>query len=194
MYATSPRLNRESPELRTNPSLDLAKRILGSYTPSNKEQTKIRDRMIEFIERFPEDAHLRSRLEGHLTGSALVLSSDLTQVLLLHHRKLRRWLQPGGHCDGDANLMSVAWREAREESGIDGLELVPEVIDVDIHKIPARPGEPAHLHLDTRFLVIAPEGAEPVANHESNALRWMSFAEARRLDVDDSVLRLIQGL
>ena len=194
MHATSPRLAAGAPELEPTPSLQRALDILESYLPDDAEQMQIRDRIRHWIETYPEDAHLRSRLEGHLTASALVLDASLERVLLLHHRKLERWLQLGGHCDGDGNLISVAWRESVEESGISDLEIVPRVIDVDIHEIPARPGEPAHLHLDTRFLVLAPEGAEPVANHESNSLQWMTFEEARGLDVDDSVLRLIAGL
>lgn len=194
MYATRPRLKAGASELTPDPDLETARRILQSYRAATREQATTRDRILRFIDTFPADAHLRSRLEGHLTASALVVDAALRRVLLLHHRKLRRWLQLGGHCDGDANLLSVAWREAVEESGIPGLELVPEVIDVDIHEIPARPAEPAHLHLDTRFLIIAPPGAEPVANHESDGLSWLSFEEIDALDVDGSVRRLVDGL
>lgn len=191
MHATSPRLRLEDPTLRSDPSLELARKQLEGYSPSRPEQRAIRDRILQFIDQFPDDAHLRSRLEGHLTASALVVDASGRQVLLLHHRKLGRWLQLGGHCDGDGNLAGVALREACEESGIPDLEIVPEIIDVDIHEIPERPAEPRHLHLDTRFLVFAPEGAQPRGNHESNALRWMTFDQARALDVDDSVLRLL---
>lgn len=194
MYATRPRLKVGTPELRPDPDLEVARRILKSYQPADAEQAATRDRILSFIETFPDDAHRRSRLEGHLTASSLVVDAEMHRVLLLHHRKLGRWLQLGGHCDGDANLVSAAWREAVEESGIPDLEIVPTVIDVDIHEIPARPGEPAHLHLDTRFLIIAPPGAEPVANHESNALAWMTPDDIAALQVDDSVQRLIAGL
>ena len=194
MYAIEPRLAAGAPELTPDPDLEVARRILRSYRPGNPPQRSTRDQILDFIDTYPADAHRRSRLQGHLTASSLVVDADLDRVLLLHHRKLERWLQLGGHCDGDANLVSVAWREATEESGMHGLTIVPEVIDVDIHEIPARPGEPAHLHLDTRFLVLAPAGAEPVANHESNALAWLNFEEVADLDVDDSVLRLIDGL
>ncbi len=194
MYATSPRLNTADAELRRDPSVDRARRQLEGYAPRRPEQGQMRDRILEFIDRYPDDAHLRSRLEGHLTSSALVVDASGERILLLHHRKLGRWLQLGGHCDGDGNLPGVALREACEESGISNLEIVPEIIDVDIHEIPERPREPRHLHLDSRFLVVAPEGAQPRGNHESNDLRWMTFDEARALDVDDSVLRLLNGL
>ena len=194
MYATRPRLKADDPELRPDPSLARSREQLEAYRPPNAEQARMRDRILAFLETYPRDAHLRSRLEGHLTASALVVDADFDRVLLLHHRKLHRWLQPGGHCDGDGNLVGVAFREASEESGISGLEIVPRIIDLDIHEIPERRGVPRHLHLDTRFLVVAPEGAEPAGNHESNALAFHTFDQARRLDVDDSVLRLLDGL
>ena len=194
MYATSPRLKPDDSVLRRDPSVDRARRHLAGYSPRHRDQGMIRDRILQFIDRYPDDAHLRSRLEGHLTSSALVLDSTGQKILLLHHRKLGRWLQLGGHCDGDGNLPGVALREACEESGIPNLEIVPEIIDVDIHEIPERPREPRHLHLDSRFLVIAPEGAQPRGNHESNDLRWMSFDEVKALDVDNSVMRLLDGL
>jgi hypothetical protein len=148
--------------------------------------------MLLFVDDHPTDAHLRSLLEGHLTASALVVERDSGRVLLALHRKLDLWLQLGGHCDGDANLIGVAWREAREESGIEELCICPAVCDVDIHAIPARPGEPAHLHYDTRFLVLAPRGARPRLSGESHELRWLEPAQARQLAGDDSLRRLLE--
>ncbi|MEO1365548.1 MAG: NUDIX domain-containing protein, partial [Acidobacteriota bacterium] len=142
---TQPRLTAESPRLAPDPDLALARRWLEGHTPRDGDQEDIRRRLVEWIDRFPESAHLRSCLEGHLTASALVVDEALQSVVLLHHKKLGRWLQPGGHCDGDANLAGVAWREASEETGLDHLELVPRIFDLDIHEIPERAGVPAHL-------------------------------------------------
>lgn len=114
----------------------------------------------------------RGCLAGHLTGSALVVDAEAGRTLLLHHRKLDRWLQPGGHADGDGNLAAVALKEATEETGIDGLAVVTPAIDIDVHTIPARPGEPEHLHLDVRYLVLAPPGATADHNEEAIAARW----------------------
>lgn len=114
----------------------------------------------------------RGCLAGHLTGSALVVDATGEHTLLLHHAKLDRWLQPGGHADGDGNLPAVALKEATEETGIEGLRVVLPAVDIDVHTIPARPGEPEHLHLDVRFLVLAPQGAAVQHNEESHAARW----------------------
>ncbi|NNF56014.1 MAG: NUDIX hydrolase [Acidimicrobiales bacterium] len=127
--------------------------------------------MLDFCSGHP-DALFRTCLSGHLTGSAAVVDPSRGAALIMHHVKLDRWLQPGGHADGDGDLSAVALREASEETGLAGLTVHQPAIDLDVHEIPARPGEPAHLHLDVRFLVTAPPGSEPVGNHESHALEW----------------------
>ena len=114
------------------------------------------------------------------------------RALLTYHRKLGRWLQLGGHADGDANLAGVALREAVEESGIADLAIDPAPVDLDIHVIPARPGEPEHLHLDTRFLVRAGPGAEPRMSSESLDLRWFAPRDLHGVETDDSVRRLFR--
>ncbi len=148
--------------------------------------------MLEFIDAHPNDAHRRSLLEGHLTASALIVDAASERVLLTHHRKLNRWLQLGGHCDGDANLAGVALRECIEESGIEELAILERPIDLDIHSIPARPNEPVHLHFDTRFAVLAPPNSRAFASEESHELRWFTRAELDSLDTDDSVRRLVR--
>src|SRR5262245_9025625 len=147
--------------------------------------------MLAFVDEHPLDAHRRTLLVGHLTASAIVLDPRRQRVLLTLHGKLGRWLQLGGHCDGDANLPGVALREAIEESGIGDLAIDPVPIDLDIHSIPARPGEPEHLHLDTRFLVLAEDGARERRSEESRDLRWFDEPETRLLGLDDSVRRLL---
>ncbi|MDA3039233.1 MAG: NUDIX hydrolase [Actinomycetota bacterium] len=147
--------------------------------------------MLAFIDQH-EDALLRSCLAGHLTGSALVVDSSTGNVLLLHHAKLQRWLQPGGHADGDGDLGAVALREAIEETGLVGLELVHPAIDLDIHVIPARGDEPAHLHLDVRYLVLAPQASAVVINAESTGSRWVNPVTERHL-LAPALLRLVDA-
>ena len=168
-----------------------AARLLEAYEARDPDQERTRERMLAFLSE-RDDALLRSSLTGHLTASALVLDAAGERALLTHHRKLGRWLQLGGHCDGDANLPAVALRECVEESGIADLAIDPVPVDLDVHAIPARPGEPEHLHLDTRFLVRAPKGAVERTGEESIELAWISPTELGPLDSDDSVRRLFR--
>jgi 8-oxo-dGTP pyrophosphatase MutT (NUDIX family) len=151
-------------------------------------------RVIEFV-RAHEDCFERSCREGHVTGSAWILSPDHRCVLLTHHRKLGRWLQLGGHADGDADPLRVALREAREESGMSDFcplpdEPDPVPLDVDVHVIPACGSEAAHAHFDVRFLLEAAAGQEPVASEESHALQWVERARLGEFIDEESQLRM----
>jgi 8-oxo-dGTP pyrophosphatase MutT (NUDIX family) len=147
--------------------------------------------MLELLERAPE-CFLRSCFPAHFTGSALVLSSDRRQTLLHHHRKLDRWLQFGGHCDGESDVLAVAVREAQEESGIDSMGVWrSQPFDLDIHKIPARGDEPEHFHYDLRYVLIAPADASFRKSAESKELRWFTPDEMETLAVDDGLRRLV---
>ena len=172
--------------------LGFARALLERYAPRDAAQARSRQRMLAFVDAHPRDAHRRELQVGHLTASALLVDALGERALLTHHRKLDRWLQLGGHCDGDANLPGAALRECLEESGIAALSILPEPIDLDIHAIPARPGEPEHLHLDTRFLVLAPPRAVALPNSESHQLAWFAPRELGALDTDDSVRRLFE--
>ena len=147
-----------------------------------------RDRILELLEGW-DDALDRTCRPGHLTGSALVVDPADRRILLLFHTKLQRWLQPGGHADGDGDLARVALREATEETGITGLRVLEPPVDLDVHVVDP-PAEDAHEHHDVRFLVVAPTGAVPVGNNESEALRWVHRDELEGLGVDGGLLRL----
>ncbi|MEO7066371.1 MAG: NUDIX hydrolase [Rhodanobacter sp.] len=114
----------------------------------------------------------RTHTSGHFTGSSWLVSSDGTRVLLMHHRKLNRWLQPGGHADGDSDLARVALREAREETGVPDLQVEDAIFDLDRHRIPARAEESEHWHYDVRYVVRAGMDECFVVNQESNGLAW----------------------
>lgn len=133
----------------------------------------------------------RTTAEGHITGSAWLLDEPRERCLLTHHRKLGRWLQLGGHCDGDPDVLRVARREAVEESGIEGIRpLSREIFDVDVHRIPACGSEAAHLHFDVRFAFVAPAGARFRVSDESHDLAWVRRDEVTRYEVDASVARM----
>ncbi len=139
------------------------------------------------------DALWRTCLDGHLTASAWIVDPGRTAALLLHHRKLGRWLQPGGHVDGDPDLAAAARREAEEETGAAGLRLVSaEVFDVDRHRIPARGGEPEHWHFDVRFLFEADPAAPLAANGESRGLAWVPLGAVAARNPDESLARLVR--
>jgi len=153
--------------------------------PAGPEQKRILALLAE-----QPDALERNCRPGHLTGSALVIDPVDHRILVLYHSKLQRWLQPGGHADGDPDLARVALREATEETGIADLQLVEPAIDLDVHLVDP-PGESPHEHHDVRFLVVAPAGSEAVGNHESKALRWIYSSELARVDADSSLCRLV---
>lgn len=156
------------------------------------EEEPIRARMLALLDGTP-DCFLRTSFPAHFTGSALVVNADGSKALLHHHRKLDRWLQFGGHCDGDEDIPRVAQREALEESGIPGLILASaRPFDLDIHEIPAHGTEPAHFHYDVRYMLIAPDSAAPVLSEESRDLRWFTPAELAALPLDDSLRRMIR--
>ena len=168
---------------------------LRRHAPADEEEAQDRDLILDFVLRHDRPFD-RAIAEGHLTGSAITVSFDGTRVLLLHHRKLDRWLQPGGHGDpGETTGEEVALREALEESGIRGLTLHPMAehpLDVDVHDIPARANEAAHEHLDLRYLVVAPEGAVVSPDlAELHEIRWVSWDEVEALSPDHGLRRAL---
>jgi 8-oxo-dGTP pyrophosphatase MutT (NUDIX family) len=156
------------------------------------EEAKAVDETIAFVGAHP-DCLLRSCLEGHLTGSSWIVSADRRRTLLTHHGKLGKWLQLGGHADGDPDLLAVALREAREESGLSRLTVVEtRLFDVDRHWIGERGAEPGHWHHDLRFLIEA-DPAEPLQiSHESKALAWVEIADVGRLNPEESMSRMVR--
>ena len=165
--------------------LAAATATVGAFDPRDRVQAVHRRRLLDFAARHRDALH-RSCLAGHLTASAWVVNHDATKGLVLLHRKIGRWLQPGGHADGQGALAGVALREATEETGIDGLEVWTEPVDVDVHLFVNRNRtEPDHLHFDVRFLIRAPQGAAASRNHESEALRWI---EPHQLDEPELAL------
>ena len=114
----------------------------------------------------------RACAEGHFTASCWLVDRSGTRVLLTHHRKLERWLQLGGHADGDCDLPRVALHEAQEESGLDGLRVERELFDIDRHWIPARAEVPGHWHYDARYVVRAGADESYVVSAESHDLAW----------------------
>lgn len=136
---------------------------------------------------------MRTCAPGHPTGSAWIVSPDRSRVLLTHHLKLDKWLQLGGHADGDGDLLAVAEREAREESGLASVRAVSrEIFDVDRHWIPARKSETGHFHYDLRFLFEADPQERLAISSESKDLAWVELARVAALNPEESMARMVR--
>ena len=171
---------------RRAPLLDLLDRYL-SVTPEAEPTV----RLFRKFAGAHSDCLERSCAPGHLTGSAWLVDRTGRRVLLTHHRKLNKWLQLGGHADGDGDLARVALREAEEESGLNDLVVEPAIFDLDRHMIPARGNEPAHWHYDVRFVVRAGGSEAFVVTDESHDLAWRDIAAIEHdLTLDESLRRM----
>lgn len=170
-----------------------AERRLVDAHLTDADQRVARESVMALLEAHGGSLADRTTIPGHLTGSALVVDADGERMVVLLHTKLQRWLQPGGHADGDTELAGVALREASEETGIDGLEVLVPAVDLDIH--PVDHGDPlgTHLHLDLRFVVLAPADAVIRGNHESLALRWVTLDELEALADEEGLVRLARA-
>ncbi|MGM9509972.1 NUDIX hydrolase [Larkinella sp. GY13] len=164
--------------------------LLQCHQPFDEDESTMLEQTIQFVRNHP-DCFERHLTIGHVTGSAWIVSPDRRQVVLLHHAKLDRWFQPGGHADGDPDLLGVALREAEEETGLQNIKVVsPAIFDIDIHTIPARVSEPEHLHYDIRFLLEATTDQPFVQTVETKGVRWVNVAEVEKLTTEKSIIRM----
>ena len=163
---------------------------LRSYQSRYDAEQKFRPRFIELL--FHPRAFFRDHLPGHMTASCWIVDATRQFVLLTHHAKLNRWLQPGGHADGEQDLVTVARKEAGEETGLTSLELLsPEIYDIDIHVIPWRKEFPEHFLYDVRFLFQADRAEHPVISGESHDLAWVPVIDiAAKSQNNLSMLRM----
>jgi 8-oxo-dGTP pyrophosphatase MutT (NUDIX family) len=183
-------------------------KMLTDYCPYDDREAVMWKQIRDFVACTP-DCFERTCAVGHITGSAWVVNRDLSRVVLMHHAKLDRWFQPGGHCDGERDVLAVALREAREETGLHVSPFSPynfssnklaangcnkggvKIFDIDVHFIPARGLEPEHLHYDVRFMLLADDAVGPHSNAESRAVAWFDLDEAMRRNGEASISRMI---
>jgi 8-oxo-dGTP pyrophosphatase MutT (NUDIX family) len=165
---------------------------LRNFQPSTAREAEMRERIAKFVAAH-DNCYSRELLTGHVTGSAWIVDPRRTMTLLTHHAKLNLWLQPGGHADGDPDVLSVAEREMREETGLTGRVLLAGAIfDVDAHDIPERKGVPAHVHYDIRFAFEADPSLPLNVSDESHDLAWVPLLEVAGRNTDESVLRMVE--
>ena len=162
---------------------------LRHYQQRHPQERDVTTRFLRFV-RGHERCFHRDCLPGHVTASAWLVDPARRRVLLTHHVKLNRWLQPGGHCDGHPATLEVALREAAEETGLAVAPCLPAPLDIDIHAIPRRGPEAAHHHYDVRYALIA-AGENFQVSAESHALAWAPFAELTAYTREPSVLRML---
>ena len=166
--------------------------LLQEYSGWDAEEEDMRKRMLAFVGA-NENCFERSLVEGHLTGSAWIVSADKRAAVMIHHKKLDRWLQPGGHADGDSDLAAVALKEAQEETQLKSLDLISDkIFDVDIHWIPDNPKDKGHFHYDVRFLIESDHTESPVVMKETKNAKWVKMEDISQLTDSRSVLRLVE--
>ncbi len=152
------------------------------------------ERTRHFITQHP-NCFDRTLAMGHVTGSSWVVNPAHTHVLMLHHRKLNLWLQPGGHADGDADIVQVVLKETAEESGVDIAHVLlvsEDIFDVDVHTVHASKHDPRHEHFDIRFLVELDDRLPVPGNDESHEIGWIALDQVMRFNNARSIYRLIQ--
>lgn len=185
------------------------------YDNKFPDQDNIIQEFNKFINNNP-NCFLRENIPGHITGSAFVINRNLTKVLLTYHAKLQRWLQLGGHADGEFIIQNVSLREAREESGIDNFQFLDILnfpsasqklnftnimpfnlgilpFDLDVHLIPERTEEPAHYHYDVRFILVS-EHENFKISPESLDLKWIDIDDIKLYTNEESTLRQVYKL
>jgi 8-oxo-dGTP pyrophosphatase MutT (NUDIX family) len=164
--------------------------LLDAYQTSDPEEMKMQSEMKTFVTEH-EDCFERTLKTGHVTASGWVISEDRKSVLLMHHRKLNRWFQPGGHCDGDPDVLAVARKEIEEETGLLNFRVDSDgIFDVDIHLIPANSKDEAHYHYDVRFLFIADANEPLIINSESRDLQWVPLSQIEQYNNSESIVRM----
>lgn len=163
---------------------------LRNYVSQYAEEQAFVPRFLDLLK--DPDAYQRTHLPGHITGSAWIVNQDATKVLLVEHAKLHKWLQPGGHADGDENILRVALKEVEEETGLMNLQYDGQLFDIDIHSIPARKdlSFPQHDHYDVRFLFRGTDSDQLKISDESTDLKWISLQDLQHFNSEPSILRL----
>lgn len=166
--------------------------LLATYQPQSADQSSVHAKITTFVQDHPNSL-ARNNYYGHVTASAWVIDPTGEKALLTLHRKIGLWLQLGGHTDGDSDLLAVALREVKEESGLTNLKsVIPGVFDLDIHRIPEIGSEPSHYHFDFRFFLQLQAYQPLIISEESIDLAWYTPEEILQLNTDTSVQRLCQ--
>jgi len=178
------------------------KKIFSDYDTKYPWEKDIGLKYLNLLEKYSQDAFFRDNMVGHFTWSMYVFNTDRTKVLLMHHKKLKKWIQFGWHPDWDSDIENVALRELEEESWITCTkkDLLKDFVDLDIHDIPAQAtkGEAKHKHYDIRFWVDVDEQIAFIKEEkEVNDIQWFSFEEVEDMENEiweESLLKVIKKI
>ncbi|VAW88031.1 Adenosylhomocysteinase [hydrothermal vent metagenome] len=166
--------------------------LLQSHQPASEKEKKDTKRTIEFVQstsRFWQ----RNTLPGHLTASAWVVDMTYCHAVLVHHKKLNQWFQPGGHIENDSDILAAAKREAIEETGIKQLKVAStHIFDIDVHLIPEKKSMPQHWHFDIRFAFLVDVAIQLQVSDESHDVRWVLLTDLTKLNNDASITRMVE--
>lgn len=168
--------------------------LLKDYQPRFMDEMGFVKRSLSYIEQ-REDCFYRELWPAHVTGSAWVVNPDRSRVLMMHHKKLNQWFQPGGHADGDADIVRVALKETEEETGIsaEDIKLVDgSIFDVDIHSIAPYGNDPEHEHIDVRFLLEVDDSIAVPGNDESHEVLWIDLINVSHYNRNRSTYRMLE--
>ncbi len=169
------------------------KGLLKNIIPYGETEAEMILRTLRFIEEHnnPMDQKL---IVGHLTGSSWIVNLERTKALLTHHAKLGMWLQLGGHAEiEDNSIKDTAIREAKEESGLQSVQLISDdILSVDIHVIPERKAFPEHLHFDVQFFFEADENESLSISTESKDLKWIALEDVSNYNNELSIMRMLE--
>lgn len=168
--------------------------LLKQYQPRFMDEMAFVKRSVDYVEQH-EDCFYRELMPAHVTGSAWVVNPDRSRVLMMHHKKLDQWFQPGGHADGDADIIRVALKETEEETGISAehIKLVDgSIFDVDIHTIAPYGNDPEHQHIDIRFLLEIDDRIAVPGNDESHEVLWIDLLAVSHYNRNRSTYRMLE--
>jgi 8-oxo-dGTP pyrophosphatase MutT (NUDIX family) len=182
-------INVECDALMGDNVMNLEEKLKGYELQYPSERANVQA-CLQLLKQTP-DCFKRDTFPGHFTASAWAVNESCDSVILVLHRKLGKWVQPGGHADGEQNLHAAALRELTEETGAEALPCMgEEIFDIDLHDIPSSGKEPSHRHYDIRFLFLVDSSAVLRMSDESHELRWLRFDQLERLTVEKSILRM----
>ncbi len=168
---------------------------VNEYLIDYPEEDKKIGKVLNFISNY-DNCFARNNWYGHFTGSAWVVDTTRTQILMTKHIQLNMWLQLGGHAEGNSDLLSVAIKEAKEESGLDNFKILSDkIFDLDIHQIPVLGKTPSHLHFDVRYILEAKhEDHRLIVSDESHEIAWINKDDVTNKNPEESITRMLHKM